>query len=218
MDISQAQQLENTSGMGKDSVVPEGVRGWSWGAFLLNFIWGIGNNVYIALLCLIPVVNLVMMVVLGFKGREWAWRKRRWISVEEFRKTQKRWGIAGACLWVFLIFGFPLIMQATLSGQKSVALKAIRQIPKFSEVLGEPITTGWFLSGTLRKDMYSSCAIVEVPVFGSKTSGMLRMASVKEGADWLPLSSRLVTDAGEEHRAEVSNANDYLALLKPCMK
>lgn len=27
------------------AILPAGVRGWSWGAFLLNFIWAIGNRV-----------------------------------------------------------------------------------------------------------------------------------------------------------------------------
>ena len=31
---------ENTSGHGKMAAVPPEVRGWSWGAFLLTWIWG----------------------------------------------------------------------------------------------------------------------------------------------------------------------------------
>ena len=44
---------ENTSGQGSSAVVPKEVHGWNWGAFLLNWIWGIGNNVWLALLALI---------------------------------------------------------------------------------------------------------------------------------------------------------------------
>ena len=29
---------ENTSGLGSSAVVPEGIRGWNWGAFLLGWI------------------------------------------------------------------------------------------------------------------------------------------------------------------------------------
>lgn len=39
---------DNTSGMGVNSVIPPEIRGWSWGAFLLNWIWGIGNSVFVA--------------------------------------------------------------------------------------------------------------------------------------------------------------------------
>ncbi len=49
-------------------VIPPEIRRWNWGAFLLNWIWGIGNQTYIALLALIPGVNLVMLFVLGAKG------------------------------------------------------------------------------------------------------------------------------------------------------
>ena len=46
--------MENTSGKGKGHPIPDGVKGWSWGAFLLNWIWAIGNSTWIGLLCLIP--------------------------------------------------------------------------------------------------------------------------------------------------------------------
>jgi len=84
---------ENTSGMGKDAVIPEGVRGWSWGAFLLNWIWAIGNKTWIGLLCLIPYVGFIMSIVLGVKGREWAWRNKRWDSVDHFNAVQRKWTI-----------------------------------------------------------------------------------------------------------------------------
>jgi len=86
-----AEITENTSGQGKLSVVPNEIRGWNWGAFLFNWIWGIGNNVWIALLALIPWVNIVMVFVLGVKGSEWAWQSKRWNSVEHFKKTQSIW-------------------------------------------------------------------------------------------------------------------------------
>jgi len=81
----------NTSGKGKGAVIPEGVAGWSWGAFLLNFIWSVNNNVWIGLLTIIPYVGLAVMFLLGFKGREWAWQSRHWDSVEEFIRIQKKW-------------------------------------------------------------------------------------------------------------------------------
>lgn len=42
--------MENTSGQGVAAVVPPELDRWNWGAFLLNWIWGIGNNTFIALL------------------------------------------------------------------------------------------------------------------------------------------------------------------------
>ena len=86
---------------------PAEVRGWNWGAFLLSWVWGIGNGVWIALLALIPGVGGIMMFVLGAKGNEWAWKAKRWSSVEEFRRTQRKWAIAGLIFYgvvILLVF------------------------------------------------------------------------------------------------------------------
>ena len=73
------------------SVATHQVGGWNWGAFLLSWIWRIGNNVWISLLALIPYVGFVMAIVLGIKGNEWAWQKKKWDSIEHFKRTQSSW-------------------------------------------------------------------------------------------------------------------------------
>src|SRR5207344_2938240 len=83
--------MENTSGQGKSSVVPTELDCWNWGAFLLNWIWGIGNNTFVALLMFVPGVNIVMLVVLGVKGNEWAWRNKRWSDIDHFKRVQRKW-------------------------------------------------------------------------------------------------------------------------------
>jgi len=84
--------------------LPAGVAGWSWGAFVFSWIWAIGNRTWWGLLGLVPGVGLVMRVVLGVKGREWAWRSRNWDSVDHFQRVQRRWSIAaGVCLGLVLL-------------------------------------------------------------------------------------------------------------------
>lgn len=78
--------------------MPQEARRWNWGAFLLTWIWGIGNNVMISFLCLVPFVNLVMPIVLGIKGGEWAWQNKRWDNVEHFQRVQKTWAWVGFVL------------------------------------------------------------------------------------------------------------------------
>lgn len=97
--------------------IPPEIKGWNWGAFWLNWIWGIGNQTYIALLCFVPFLNFIMMIILGLKGNEWAWENRHWDSVEHFQKTQRvwaRWGwglfIAGIILSLLLIFSLASLM------------------------------------------------------------------------------------------------------------
>ncbi|MBM3114797.1 hypothetical protein [Jeongeupia naejangsanensis] len=90
----------NTSGMGKGAVIPHGVEGWSWGAFLWNWVWAVGNKTWIGLLCLLPYIGFVFIIVLGFKGREWAWQNNKWDSVEHFNAVQRKWS-----LWGGVVFG-----------------------------------------------------------------------------------------------------------------
>lgn len=93
---------ENTSGGGKDVDLPPGVKAWSWGAFLLNWIWALGNKTWIGLLCLVPYIGFVFAIYLGVKGRELAWRNKRWNDLEHFNRVQKRWSIWG----LVLVLGF----------------------------------------------------------------------------------------------------------------
>jgi hypothetical protein len=89
---------ENTSGMGLAAVVPNEIMKWNWGAFLMSWIWGVCNGTMISLLCFVPVVNLAMPFILGAKGNEWAWRNKRWASVQHFQAVQRQWTIAGVIL------------------------------------------------------------------------------------------------------------------------
>ena len=95
--------MENSSGNGKSAMLPPELRGWNWGAFFFNWLWGIFNNTFIALLCFIPFVNIVMIFVLGAKGNEWAWQNKRWNSIEHFKRVQKNWAVVGLILFILSI-------------------------------------------------------------------------------------------------------------------
>lgn len=86
-----------------DNSIPEIIKGWNWGAFFLNGIWGLGNKTYIALLGFVPIINVPVMVYLGLKGNELAWKNKQWDSVHQFKTVQKKWNIAGlAALAIYL--------------------------------------------------------------------------------------------------------------------
>ena len=93
--------MENTSGQGKSAIVPVEIKGWNWGAFLLNWIWAIGNNTWIGLLALIPYIGFVMAIILGIKGKEWAWKNKKWESVDHFQRVQKKWTYWGVGIILF---------------------------------------------------------------------------------------------------------------------
>lgn len=98
--------LVNNSGRGglfNPSVpVPDEIKGWNWGAFLFPYFWPLSNKVWIGLLTWVPYVGWFMCFLLGLKGNEWAWKSRRWRSIQQFKDHQRGWTIAG------LLFGIPL--------------------------------------------------------------------------------------------------------------
>ena len=109
--------------------VPEGVKGWSWGAFLLNWIWAIGNRTWIGLLAIIPYVGFLVAIWLGFKGREMAWKKGKWDSVEHFNRVQKSWSRwAVGIVLAFLALGF---VSAFLPAYESYTERAQRAAESF---------------------------------------------------------------------------------------
>ncbi|HAZ46301.1 MAG TPA: serine/threonine protein kinase, partial [Cyanobacteria bacterium UBA11371] len=75
--------------------IPDEIKGWNWGAFLMPWLWPFTNKVWIGLLCLMPYVGWIMGFVLGAKGNEWAWKSRKWRSIDQFKAHQRGWAIAG---------------------------------------------------------------------------------------------------------------------------
>jgi hypothetical protein len=106
----------NSSGRGFFADIPADVRGWNWGAFLLGWIWGIKNRTWVALWTFVPIVGIPVMFILGAHGSEWAWRNRQWQSVEQFKRTQRRWswyGLIVTLLAVGLLIAHPLIAASS---------------------------------------------------------------------------------------------------------
>ena len=102
----------NTSGQGQNAVVPDEVKNkFNWGAFLLSWIWGIGNKTYLTFIYLlvlfIPFVGQIaalgLCIWFGIKGNEWAWQNKNFQSVKAFHEYQKKW-VLGAILGYILMF------------------------------------------------------------------------------------------------------------------
>lgn len=169
--------------------VPAEIKGWSWGAFLLNWIWGIGNNTFIALLALIPFVGFVMMVVLGAKGNAWAWRNGRWDSVEHFKRVQRKWAIWGAVVWLamitlpFAIFGGTMYLLKH-SDAYVLASEKLHASAEARSALGTPISMG-FPMGAIETNGKSGRAILSLSVTGPKTTGRLFVEATKKDDQWV---------------------------------
>ena len=103
-----------------NSDIPDGVKGFSWGALFLNWIWAIGNKTWIGLLCFVPYLGFIMAIVLGFKGREWAWKNKEWESVEQFNRVQRKWSIAG----IIFVIAMGVLMFFSLQAYNDYSEKA----------------------------------------------------------------------------------------------
>lgn len=103
VSYSKGETQQNNSGMTTSTIIPENVKGWSWGAFVFSWLWGIPNRSFLTLFTLVPYVGLVWNFVCGAKGKEWAWQNKKWNSIEEFNNVQKVWDIAGSYTLVFFL-------------------------------------------------------------------------------------------------------------------
>ncbi|HTJ96588.1 MAG TPA: cytochrome c oxidase assembly factor Coa1 family protein [Rhodocyclaceae bacterium] len=180
--------MENNSGQGHLASVPAELDRWNWGAFLLNWIWGIGNNTFIALLMFVPFVNLVMPFILGAKGSSWAWRNKRWESIDHFKQVQRQWAKWGLIVYLLLIAFFVALFFAIMASLKSsdaykLAVQAIQSNERVLAVLGEPVSTGMPL-GSIYMSGPDGSANLSFSVNGSKQSGTLYLEAVKRLGHW----------------------------------
>ena len=157
-----SQDLANNSGQGPSSPVLDIVaKKFNWGAFLLSWIWGLGNKTFITLIvfvisfiAMIPFLGWIALlgvqIWFGIKGNEWAWQNKRWDSIEEFHSVQKKWAIAGVILnilfYVIVILmliatSLPIFMNDLPKQQNETTLKksiiTIIQAAEINKVLEE---------------------------------------------------------------------------------
>jgi Cytochrome oxidase complex assembly protein 1 len=180
--------MSNTQAVVEQKPIPPEIDRWNWGAFLLNWIWGIGNNTFIALLTLVPFVGFVMPFVLGAKGSRWAWRNGRWDSVAHFKRVQRRWAIWGAIVWIAAIVllvgiftGVFSLLRHSEAYQMGVA--RLQSSPIAQNLLGTPITTG-FPTGSVRIVNSAGQAALSFSARGPRASGMVFLQAIKKDGVW----------------------------------
>lgn len=181
--------------------MPDELDRWNWGAFLLNWIWGIGNNTFIALLTLVPVVGLVMPFVLGAKGNRWAWRNGRWDNVEHFKRVQRAWAKWAVVVWIGAIILFGGIFGGVFYGLSHseayrLAVSRLEASAEVTNLLGAPITTGWPW-GSIRISGASGSAMLDFSVSGPKGAGRAFLEATKQNGTWSLRSLKLKIDGSD---------------------
>ncbi|MES2183389.1 MAG: cytochrome c oxidase assembly factor Coa1 family protein [Pseudomonadota bacterium] len=178
----------NTSGQGHTATVPAEIDRWNWGAFLMTWIWGIGNNTFLALLVFVPFVNIVMPFILGVKGSAWAWRHKRWASVEEFRRIQRNWARWGLALWlafILLCVGLFFLAMGWLKDSDAfrLSLAQLEASPEAVEMIGTPVKTG-FPSGSFDEQGAGGSASFSYTVTGPQGKGTVYVEASRDMGQW----------------------------------
>lgn len=133
---------------------------WNWGGFWLTWVWGIANSTWVALLALIPFVNIGVAFYLGYKGDQLAWENKQWYDEAHFREVQRKWALAG---WVITIIyttisGFELYdrVQTAKLEQRIVAEVEMRLLedPTMALLMGGPLETK-IVSGLIKSESNS---------------------------------------------------------------
>ena len=172
----------------RDAPVPPEIDRWNWGAFLLSWIWGIGNNTFIAFLAFVPFVGIVMPFVLGAKGSAWAWRNKRWESIEDFKATQRKWAIAGLITIVGVVVLCAAMLTAIFASLKNsqayqMTVQALNADAEAVEVLGQPIDTG-IPNGSFRESGPDGEASLSFSAQGPNGSGTVYVKATKSLGQW----------------------------------
>lgn len=98
-------QFDQRSGKGGNSVFPPELKKWNWGAAGLPMIWGVYHSVWWCFINFIPYVNWIWWIIMGMEGNKWAWEKRYWKSIDEFKAAQKKW-----MPWGVVFFFLPIVL------------------------------------------------------------------------------------------------------------
>jgi len=189
------------SGMGKGSPVPDEIKGWNWGAFFLNWIWGIGNSTYIALLMFIPFVNFVMPFVLGAKGSQWAWQNRMWRDVEHFKSVQKKWRNAVFILFFVVLPLFFMLISNLLKGDAyKLSLETAINSAQVVALVGENPQASFFVLGKIQYGGGGGKANLNYSLDGDKGSVEVYVLATQQGDIW-QLEQLVVVEpvSGKQH-------------------
>ena len=118
--------------------IPDGVKGWSWGAFFLSGFWAIGNRTWIGLLAFVPYLGWLVAIWLGIKGREMAWKNKRWDSLAHFNRVQRRWSQWGVG---FVVAAFVLgVLAAFMAPDPGVEHTSPQAVEAPADSSREPVT------------------------------------------------------------------------------
>ncbi len=106
---------KNMSAYANSISLSKELKKFNWGAFCFTWIWGIKNNVPVAMLGIVfllavlakPIIGIMLSILfsywLGKKGNELAWASGKYTNIKKFQVTQQKWSALGLiAIWVLL--------------------------------------------------------------------------------------------------------------------
>ncbi len=92
-----------------------------------------------------------------------------------------------ACLVFALFFGTLAIGTLHLIKSSDVyqmALQEVRSHEQAANILGLPITPGWYVTGNINLENRDGKATLEIPVQGTQQAGIVKMDAIKKDGQW----------------------------------
>jgi hypothetical protein len=139
---------------------PQELRGFNWGAFLLNRNWMLAHNTWMGcwmtqfsaapyLGLLVALIwgfenrvawllgaGVLTWLVFGFKGNQWAWVNRIWINHDHYKKVQRSWLLRGVAFWVVVaVCGTVFVKTGFNRWAHAAILQAVHQVEKYPVVV-----------------------------------------------------------------------------------
>lgn len=196
--------MPNDGPVQRRTVLPPELQGWNWGAFFLNWVWGLAHNTWIALLMFVPGVNIIMPFVLGAKGNAWAWANNDWRDVEHFKCTQRIWARVGVGVFFGVPLFFALLFATIIMGFNSsdayrLTVETLRDHPQLERSLGLPVEpSGWWTTGNIELHNSQGSANLIFDIKGPKGAGTASAQLRKdEGQGWNLRQLNVLTEDGE---------------------
>lgn len=129
-----------------------------------------------------------MVIALGIKGNEWAWRHKKWESIEQFKATQRKWTNAALLLIavVILLTIVAVFFVTKLIKNSEVYKTSLTQVSNSQEVIkriGTPIESG-FPQGSINSTGPSGAANLSYNIEGPIADATVVVEATKRLNSW----------------------------------
>lgn len=190
--------------MNKQIEIPEEIKRWNWGAFILTPFWCIRHGIWQGLLLLVPVFGFFVPFWLGATGNQKAWIKSCHESVGSFLKRQRRWGVAGLIISVSGILTYLGVLSYSLNYSDGIkmGLHTANSNKRLVEYFGDSIYKRSFFNGSYNYliDPTPSILAISFDAVGSKNAGSIRFQWEKRGEDWIATEIAFADTGGAVHQ------------------